>query len=286
MKTNSILLVLILLFSACSKDSNPVGSSGTFELIGGIGSQRSYAITKQWFVPNTDTPFVVVPDSLIPRITLSDSLRTLGFVEITQRTESVLELDTNFYYSWKLPLPRMDYKMTQGIGPSYNLADEVYQLSHNLTYSLPNPSEQNVWHETPNQLEVSSPLDQEPIVPTLPWVKKPLSVGDSWIRYKFIDASAHELKTQISVRVVAQQLVSVRAGAFSAYKLEIRWYHFNPDYDFGGEYEYWVPNVGLVLSEIDRVVSIVTIPAGGGPSTTITVRQVTRKELLSWSLSL
>lgn len=250
--------------------------------IGEIGSQRSYLITEKWFVPSTDTPFVIVPDSLLGRVTLNDSLRRLGAVQIQHQAESVIELDTSFYNSWLLPLPRSVYKMTQGLGPSYNLVDEINQLASNQTYTTPIAIEQNAWREIPAEVENVLPSTYWSIFPPLPWLKKPLQVNQTWVRYQFIDTSNGQIRQQTSAKVVGIENIAVQAGTFSAYKLVLFHMGGSPP-ELSTEFEYWVPNVGLVLYVVDRYVCRTANHPNGG-STTICFRQVIRKELTSFNV--
>jgi hypothetical protein len=280
MKINFIVSTLLSIgLLSCSKSSNPVEPIASTSILGSIGSQRNYLITESWFIQGTNTPYVVVAESLVSRIDLIDSLRLLGVVQITEETEIVAPLDSSFYTSWHLPLPKTNYKMTNGNGPRYSLPEQVQALSSGLSYREGSMFEQNVWLETSDELQSVLPVNDWKISPPLPWVKKPFQINESWIRSQFIDTSKNQVLQQKNIKVMGQEYITVKAGRFLAYKLAIYWSDGSPASAY--EFEYYVPNYGLVLYTFDCPVSIATIKPNGGGSTTISVRQVIRKELSS-----
>jgi hypothetical protein len=166
----AVVLLIPVLLCSCSEDSNPGSPPPDVTLIGGIGSQRSYLTTESWFVASTDTPFVVVPDSLLSRITLSDSLRRLGVVGLSRQDESVGLLATLSYNSLHLPLPRLAYKVSTGPDSEYNLYDEVQQLASGRSYRGGTGYNETIWYEDATQVQDASPPNDGAIFPRLPWL--------------------------------------------------------------------------------------------------------------------
>lgn len=273
-------LLALALFS-CSRDSSvvqPVMESET--LIGGIGSQRVYTITESWFIPGTDTPFVAIPDSLAVDISVSDSLRRLGVVRVTRLTETVIPFDSSFYAGWQLPLPIRAYKMTMGIGQS--LSKEFRKIWNYQQSTSSEYQEQCFWLETADEVQQVLPAEMLPRFPALPWLKKPLCVNDSWLRYEYIDTYSRQATMQRYAKVMAIDSLSVKAGTFSAYRLAV--YDGGVLPELANEFEYYVPDIGLVLYKVDWIVNVVTLYPGGSSSPTITIRQVIRKELTSYNV--
>ena len=80
-----------------------------------------------------------------------------------------------------------------------------------------------------------------------------------------------------TARVVALERVTVPAGTYSAYKLQITTHAFNPDYDIDEGFEYYVPNVGLVLKQSDMVLN----QWNSETNATIVFRQIIKQQLLA-----
>ncbi len=277
----SVLISLSLL--SCKDDSSSSEQGpATPTLIGGIGTHRTYVMTVSWFLPSTDTPAIQIPDSLVARVTLSDSLRRLGVVRIIQQPEEVVILDTSFYNRWHLPLPMKAYKLTGATGSYYDLREELTALIAGLPYTAGTWYSMDVWHETENVLEKPVPGNLPPVYPSCPWIKKPLTVSQEWVRYQRVDTAHGSVAEQLSAKVMGVEEVKVKAGTFKAHKIAIASLGGNP-FESAKEIEYYVTNVGLVLSENDRTIGMSPFPWSGGTGD-IEVREVTRRELISYSI--
>jgi len=272
------LFLLFCVFHNCDK-SNPTQSSSTMTLIGDIGSQRTYRITEKWFEPHTDIPYAQVPDSLIVRISLSDSLRESGVVYISNVIEDVVALDSVYYNSLQLTTPISDYKMSDINGPMYSIFRDMECLNSNIPYIQGITGGIYFWYETDNEVQQVTATEHLPMFPAHPWVKKPLVVGQTWIRYQQVDTSTGEIIHQKNVKVMNKEYITVGAGTFLACKLAIYWSSVLPE--LTKEFEYYVPNVGLVLYINDHTSYVAYISPNGGGTTTIYRRSVERKELVS-----
>jgi hypothetical protein len=84
-------------------------------------------------------------------------------------------------------------------------------------------------------------------------IKKPLSIGLEWIREKrqYKNNNGVYETFQQDCKVISNEEIIVKAGKFNAYKVEVsnNWVDLN--YKAVRNYEYYVPNVGLVLLEWD-----------------------------------
>ncbi len=171
--------------------------------------------------------------------------------------------------------------MTRATGPVYDLLDEIFTLWSGRSYHMGSLLDEEVWHETAGELQNVISTDQWQSYPPLPWLIKPLVEGNEWVRHQFLDSEGFVIDQTVA-KVLGQKKITVKAGTFTAYKVEV-----TPDFgeppEFSTHFEYYVPGIGLVLSESDRVIYISAI-APSGPTFTVYVRQVIRKELVSWNV--
>jgi hypothetical protein len=176
-----------------------------------------------------------------------------------------------------LEFPRAVYRQIDGQGSAYSLADELEALSSGASYS-PNTLYLGtiIFRDTTDAIMTVAP-NQTPTSPSVTYMKKSLRIGDSWTRHKWIDTSGTNMRIETIAQVVALTTVSVPSGTYSAYKVHLTTYHFNPDYHFDDGNEYYAPNVGLILKESDILLS----QWNSQTNQTVTFRQVIRQELLS-----
>jgi hypothetical protein len=272
----SIVVLPLVLFS-CSDDGNPIASVETQDYLGGIGTQRSYDKTERWLIPGTNEPYYSVPDSLRSRISVNNSQLDSGVSFIYRYNETVRAIDDDFYSSWHLDYPRVVYRQIDGQGSAYSLADELDALSSGASYS---PSSLHlgtiILRDTADAIMTVAP-NQTPTSPSVAFMKKSLRIGDSWTRNMWIDTSGTHMRIETVAQVVALTTVTVPSGTYSAYQVHLTTYHFNPDYHFDEGYEYYAPNVGLILKESDILLS----QWNSQTNQTVSFRQVIRQELLS-----
>ena len=74
---------------------------------------------------------------------------------------------------------------------------------------------------------------------------------------------------------------TIKAGKFSAYKIEVINHWVDLNFKSVRKYEYYVPNVGLILSESDGNIYRTVLNNGG--SNTIYFRQKERTELVNYN---
>lgn len=241
-------------------------------------------ITEKWFVVGTDSPYVSVPSVLMGHLAISDFAYHQGVVQVTNVTETVYPLDSSCYASWHLPLPRSAYVETRGYGTRYDLNDNILALENGNSYSpgYGMLEGDDPWYETRGAVYEALSSDYK----QTPYLLKPFVVGRSWLRdqSQYYDSTAGRLMSDnIEARVVDEEVVTVRAGTFDSYKVEIssNWPGLNASTVTG--YEYYVPGIGLVLYKSDLVVDSVTLYPHGESSGTVTYRRVVTKELQSYS---
>ncbi len=279
-------LFLILALSSCSNAPTSVEMDSSTAIIGKVGSERNYVMTEKWFVPGTDSPYVAVPAVLLGHLGISDSAYYQGAVQVTNVTETVYSLDSSYYASWHLPPPRSAYVETRGYGTRYDLNDNILALENGLSYSpgYGMVEGDDPWYETRGALYEALANDYK----ETPYLLKPFVIGRSWLRdeAQYYDSTAHRtMSDNIMARVVDEEVVTVNAGTFEAYKVEIsaNWPGLN--YSVITGYEYYVPGIGLILYKSDAVVNSVTLYPNGENSGTITYRRVITKELQSYTIA-
>ena len=275
------IVILALFFASCSKDKvavltppdeveDPEITGDTY--FGKIGTQRYYTMTQRWLQQGTTKPFVAVPDSLRHRVALSDSQLSAGVCMLWDLCETVDPLDS--FYTNLYPLPLSRYKRVgDAKGVRYELLDELDALEHGLAYSphVAQISYDLVIRELPDVDWTVHFKAQERQFPQMPYMKKPLTVGSSWTRFRAMDPVTNQVNEDMIVDIVGKVEVTVPAGTFEAYKLAMT---------FLSCYEYYVPNIGLVLRESD----IYECQWNSQTRTTICFRDVTRMELTSYNV--
>ncbi|MDE3057178.1 MAG: hypothetical protein KGJ59_04395 [Bacteroidota bacterium] len=278
MRKNIVMLFISFVFFSCAKNSNITGVEDNSTYLGGIGTQRTYIQTEKWLQLGTNNPVVVPPDSLILKVPFSQNEISSGVVIRDSLVETIAMIDSTYYAAWRLPPPREMYKTIRTTGIVYDLFGALYELVHGRNYEPIGISESNyhVYAELPGKIIEVSPNDTL-LSSKPPWLKVPLIVGDSWERLQYTSIFGPAV---ISVRVSELKKVTIAAGTFEAYKLEVATKLSNPDSTLQIEYEYYSPNVGLILYETKRTAQVWY---GYDTITLMSVDQVIRKELVSYS---
>jgi hypothetical protein len=273
------IILLLLLFISCNKESNPVDPNSSTSFLGAVGSERGYYTTEWWFKERSSLPYWVVPDSILPYVSLSDTLRRSGVVKTLDGSETVELMDSEYYNNWHFPQPCSVYRMTREFGYAYDLIEELHALHEHQKYHQAYSIKVNEWYETRTQIERLQP--ELPLTKGLPWVKKPVQLNDTWIRYQFNDTLTGKYIHKIIAHVESYDTISVKAGKFIAYKLT-----FINDYlgrrDSLPVIEYWTSNVGLILSISDYPSYLYSCyyPLSG-ETDYYQIRRVIRRELTS-----
>jgi hypothetical protein len=221
-----------------------------------------------------------VPDSLISKLSIDTAQLHSGVCSIETFVELVSNIEDGYYTSWHLSSPRTAYRQVGGIPPAsqYSLAAEVDSLNKGKKYSTTGWIKGgNIYRDTTDAIMTVIWKDLEKRFPSVPYIRKNFKVGDNWIRDLFMDTVASKPITQTMANVISEVSVTVPAGTYMAFKIQLTTYHYNPDYSFDEGFEYWVPNVGLVLKESDMQLSQWNSSTG----LTISFRQITRQELTS-----
>jgi hypothetical protein len=288
-KINFIILAIFgMIFISCSDKSNPVIANQPVDYMGSIGTERVYKTTERWLKSGTNEPYYSIPDSLFNKLSMDTLLIRSGLCSSSSYTERVSSIPDDYYTSWHLSSPRQVYKYIEGRGPgiSYSLIEELDSLKIGKTYSkrIINATDLvyggNIFRDTTDALMTVTSSDMVVNYPSAPYIKKTLRVGDSWTREKFIDTSAGKMGNETIAQVVAYAPVTISSGTYTAYKIHLTTFHYHlgvSDYDFDSGYEYFVPDVGLILKESDMELYQWSSATG----LTISFRRIIKQELVS-----
>jgi len=245
-------LLLCFLFISCSHNSNPIETKESPDYLGSVGTKRTYKITGSLFKYGTSEPYYFVPDSLVSKLSIDTTQLKNGVCSIVTYTETISQISDIYYTSWNLPAPRNSYIQVGGFQTFvYDLPNEIESLKAGKKY-LPSgwASMGDIIYL--NTVDALMTVSGSTTCPSVPYIKNIMKIGDSWIRYKWIDTSALKMGIETIAQVVGLETVTVLSGTFSAYKIHLVTYHYNPNYSIDYGYEYYVPNVGLVLKELDE----------------------------------
>jgi len=274
------ILFAVCLSIFCSENKNPISpSTKENQYLGGIGTERTYKESVIWLDANTNLPYFDLPDSLIPYMSISGQQIKAGTSFIRDYTEIVEPISDDFYSSWELEFPAERYRQTRSRGMSYSLAAELDSLSRNKSYSLSNFGiGQQIFLLTHNALMSVHPNSEREVFLSVPILKNSLEIDDTWICEQFINKTNNKTVYQTFAEVVTQENIQVLAGYFDAFKIKKITFHYDPDYTIDEGYEYYVPNVGLVL----KVSDMNLYRWCSDTNKTIHFREITRKELVSY----
>ena len=277
-----IPFLFIFVFVSCDQNltTSPIDSLNK-DYLGAPNTTKEYESYSWMFKANTDSPYVYVPDSLINRLTFDSSSIREGLVSFSRFQRVVIPRDPSFnqltYYN-----PAINYYQIKTISTEQrNLEDELYSISIGMPYSGSGGGsgiDGSLWIESNDSMYIQFNDTSKYIL-----LKKPLEIGSSWIReqHKYRTQNGDYQTFQQECTVLSYEDVNITAGMFTAYKIEVvnNWVDLN--YKSVRNYEYYVPNVGLILSESDSNVYRTTFSNGG--SHTIYFRQKERTELISYN---
>jgi hypothetical protein len=280
-----ITVMLVIFFISCSEQENTITpilpENQTPFYLGKIGTQRVYEEIKKWYVPNTDSPFIYVPDSLKSRVQFTFEELAQGIVQKSEMIQRVDSIDYSYYTYWSLPYPYEEYKHMAGDMQYYNLTEHLEALYDGLEY---NGSYSGVSSGTYIETDDSINWISYPYGTGIEMIK-PLRKNNQWIKieWEYINSTTGNLETHnTSAKVIGEENITVKAGNFNAYKIQVDYNWPDLNYTVIAKYEYYVPNVGLVLEEWDRINHIAYF--NNGNTTTIVVREVGRNELVSYNI--
>lgn len=251
MKTLFFIFFSVLLIG-CNKDNSvSPTTSATPQYLGQANTTREYESSTWEYIANTETPYIDVPDSLIEKLSFDSLSVKKGLTRYERYKEIVLNRDSSFnqltYYN---PAIRYFQKRTIDLEKrdlefelAYAKRDEVVP-----SLSLGTGIDGSLFIENDSELYTPSNDSIKFII-----IEKPLEIGLEWVREK------HQYKNNNGVyetfqkdcKVISKEDITVKAGKFTTYKVEIsnNWVDLN--YKAVRNYEYYVPNVGLVLLEWD-----------------------------------
>lgn len=274
------ILFFIFLINSCTDENNPVSPTFENNYLGGIGTERTYQETECWLQPYSDIPYLTVADSLLSKVSLTASQLQSGVVFIRDYTEFIKLIGDAFYTSWHLPLPKENYLQKEGNGTKYSLENELDSLLLNKIYSVGILGVgQDIYRITSDEVLTVSPQSMEAINPSCTYIKNHFQIGDTWVIWKQIDTVNNSTVMERIAEVVDYENINVIAGNFSAYKIKLSSKHYVTNTTFELGFEYFVPDVGLVLKESD----INVYQWDSGTNTTIHFRQIIRQELVSYN---
>jgi hypothetical protein len=267
--------MIFILFS-CSKDFNPIFPVSEDIIIGKIGTERKYIITEKWLNRPVATPFIIVPDSLQDEVSISQDELADGIVIITEITERITPMDQTIWDSLDIPIAHSELKYSSIDGHTYNLESELKALMNNENYQPINVNQSEIWYETTNALyHMTNDSESSNL---LPWIKKPMQLNSTWICQQDINPQSGEIYNQLYAKVLSQENVTVMGETLLAYKVSTS-YDENR-LESSGQYEYYVPDIGLVLYTSDRIAFRTTI-SSSGDAQLIKFHKKVRKELVS-----
>lgn len=265
---NIIVLLIGLVFISCNHDNptSPIDEVNQ-SYLGNNNTQREYETVEWMFEANSDIPYIKIPDSLYSKLSFDTSLSKQGIYNLLNITERIIPYEQNH--------------QIKTINENHNLEMELERLSRNLDYH-PGKSESidgAIWIENESEMYIQFSDSGKYIM-----LKKPLFVGQEWIREKhsYVNEQGVDENFQQECKVIGKENIQVKAGIFNAYKIEVTNHWKDLNSKSIRNYEYYVPNIGMVLYESDGNVYRLTA-IGNGPSTTIYIRNKVRKELVNFN---
>lgn len=273
-------LVGTLLFFACGDVTAPGGGTDANPYLGNPGTQRQYLTTESWYQVGTDQPYFTVPESLASQVSLTATQLADGVAKIVQSTEEVIPIDSSLYSNWKLSSPPSAYRQIRGEGTQYQLADELAALHQHQSYTPGHwGTGTTIYRVMTDTVWTVYPPDQDFMIPG-PYIPYPLDMGDTWARYRMMDASLELPRLEHRATVVGEEQITVPAGEFLAAKIHLTTQHHDPDYTLDDGYEYYAPEAGLVAKIVEHPQ---IYRWSSATNTTIRFRQSIRKELVSYT---
>ena len=274
-KICSLLLIFLPVLISCQKSDDSIQM-----YIGKQNTIREYE-TNEWKydVINTTMPYINVPDSYYKKLSYDSILISQGLVSNLLTTEKVNPYDIT---SHNLSDPELLKSVLEinTEGEQYDLEFDINSIENNREYSKSIYAGRGLWKEDSKELSMIFSDTSK-----YTYLVKPLYVGSQWIRdsYQYKDNGLNQV-FQLECKVVGIEHVMVKAGEFSAYKVEVLNHWVDIPSQSVRAYEYYVPDIGLVLEERDGTLGEARIPpVGEGDPTFFTYHQKYRKELVSYS---
>ena len=258
-----LLLGFILVSGNQDNPTSPVDELNQ-SYLGDNNTQREYKMVEWMFEANSNIPYIKIPESLYSKLSFDTSLSNQGIYNLSYDTEIILAYEQNH--------------QIKTISENHNLEMELERLSQNLNYQLSKSESIDgaIWIEDEKEMYIQFSDSSKHIM-----LNKPLFIGQEWIREKHsYNEQGVNKNFQQECKVISKENIQVKAGNFNAYKIEVTNHWTDINSKSIRNYEYYVPNIGMVLYESDGNIYRLTA-IGNGPSTTIYIRSKVRKELVN-----
>jgi len=269
-----VLLIYCIFLWGCQKDDD------VFQcFLGKQNTVREYETTIWRYDLDSNLPFIKIPDSLYKKLAHDSTLISQGLVEYSLTTETVIPYDISYNL---IKDPETAQSALQIIleGQSYDLEQNLRKIELNTKYTYTTMGgDCGIWIEKSNRLsEIFNDTTRHT------FLIKPLSIGKEWVREsrKYKNSNGEYELFQQECKVLNIEHIKVKAGEFSAFKVEVTNHWVDIPSKSLRAYEYYVPDVGLVLEETDGIMSQASIPAFG-EATISTFHQIKRKELVNYT---
>ena len=274
-----LLFTCIISLYSCEKEDNlPIESNQ--EYLGNQNTIHEYKTTIWRLKPDSNIPFLNVPDSLINKLSIDSLQISEGVIEKNYRSQTLVPVDTTWYQNNSYP------ELTNGALHSnysmvyYKIEREIENILNGKEYKPSVGSGINGpgWVENDT---VMGYISGDQFIFSL---KKPLIIGNDWVRSSYTHTDQYgDLKLRQKIcTVISKEQIDVEAGTFLAYKVAISRQTIDAKSTDNKTYEYYVPSVGLILKEYDMNLYQAQISTSG-ETTTIYFRQKYIKELVSYS---
>jgi hypothetical protein len=270
-----LLLFSIPLLISCQKSDD---SNQTY--LGKQNTIREYETNEWQYEVNTTIPYIKVPDSYYKNLSYDSIPISQGLTSNLLTTEKVNPYDIT---SHSLNDPELIKSVLEinSEREQYYLEFDLNSIENNREFTKNISSDIALWKEDSKELSIIFSDTSK-----YTYLVKPLYVGSEWIRdsYKYIDNGVPQV-FQLECKVLGIEHVSVKAGEFSAYKVQVLNHWVDIPSESVRGYEYYVPDVGLVLEERDGTLHEARIPpmGSGGETTFYVYHQILRKELTSYN---
>jgi hypothetical protein len=269
MKKTIILLFSFILVSCNQENPTSPVDELSQSYLGDNNTQRVYETVEWMYEANSNIPYIKIPDSLYSKLSFDTSLSNQGIYNLSYDTEIIIPSEQNH--------------QIKTISENHNLEIELERLAKNLNYQ-PGKSESidgSIWIENEKEMFIQFSDSSKYIM-----LKKPLFIGQEWIREKhsYVNEQGVKESFQQECKVISKENVQVKAGNFNAYKIEVTNHWTDLNSKSIRNYEYYVPNIGMILFESDGNIYRLTA-VGNGSTTTIYIRHKVRKELVIFNFS-
>ncbi|MFC2139198.1 hypothetical protein ACFLR4_00930 [Bacteroidota bacterium] len=245
-------IILLLLAVACSENESLNSPYENVDFLGAAGTNRSYVETEIWLKSDSDLPYFTIPSELSNQISLSREQLAGGVCIIRNILTEVNSITEQLYNNWDLSLAIENYLQITISGEEYSLKEEIEALWNGANYNQSDYSrEKEVYIRDEFGIRSVYPPQAADRQDVTSYIMNNIVVGDTWTREKIYETGTSNIISETVAEVLGIETVTVPAGTFSAYKIKLTTNETGVNVWNDG-YEYFVPDVGLVLQESDR----------------------------------